>query len=43
VVAEKADASGKQKFRIVADYRKVNEKTVEVAYPLPEMRPTRTD
>jgi hypothetical protein len=37
VVAEKADASGQQKFRLVVDYRKLNEKTAGDAYPLPDI------
>jgi hypothetical protein len=37
VMAKKMDASGKQKFRLVADYRKLNEKTVGDAYPLPDI------
>lgn len=37
VVAKKADASGQQKFRLVVDYRKLNEKTVGDAYPLPDI------
>jgi hypothetical protein len=37
VVAKKMDASGNQKFRLVVDYRKLNEKTVRVAYPLQDM------
>jgi hypothetical protein len=31
------DASGKQKFRLVVDNRKLNEKTVGDAYPLPDI------
>ena len=37
VVPKKADASGQQKFRLVVDYRKLNEKTVGNAYPLPDI------
>jgi hypothetical protein len=37
VVPKKIDASGKQKWRIVIDYRKVNEKTVDDRYPLPNI------
>ena len=31
------DTSGQQKFRLVVDYRKLNEKTVGNAYPLPDI------
>jgi hypothetical protein len=31
------DASGQQNFRLVIDYRKLNEKTVGNAYPLPDI------
>jgi len=34
VVPKKRDASGQQKFRLVVDYRKLNEKTIGNAYPL---------
>ena len=37
IVPKKADASGKPKFRIVIDYRKLNEKTIEDKYPLPQI------
>jgi hypothetical protein len=37
VVPKKMDASGQQKFRLVVDYRKLNEKTVGNAYPLPDI------
>ena len=35
VVPKKPDASGKKKWRIVIDYRKLNDKTDQDAYPLP--------
>lgn len=35
VVAKKSDASGKQKRRVVIDFRKLNELTDREAYPLP--------
>lgn len=34
---KKADATGKKKWRLVIDYRKVNEKTVGDAYPQPDV------
>lgn len=37
VVPKKLDASGKQKWRIVIDYRKLNEVTVDDKYPLPNI------
>lgn len=37
IVPKKQDASGKPKWRIVVDYRKVNEKTIEDRYPMPNI------
>lgn len=37
IVPKKTDASGKKKFRLVIDYRKLNEHTVEEKYPLPRI------
>lgn len=37
VVPKKLDASGERKFRMVIDYRKLNEKTVEDRYPIPRI------
>lgn len=37
VVPKKQDASGEEKFRIVIDYRKLNEITVNDRYPIPNM------
>jgi len=40
LVAKKMDASGKQKFRFVVDYRKLKENTVSVACPLLDITET---
>lgn len=37
VVPKKLDASGKQKWRVVVDYRKLNELTIDDKYPLPNI------
>ena len=37
IVPKKDDASGKKKFRMVIDYRKLNDKTVSERYPMPEI------
>jgi hypothetical protein len=37
IVPKKADASGLKKFRLVIDYRKLNEKTINDKYPIPEI------
>lgn len=37
VVPKKADASGKPKWRIVVDFRKLNEKTIDDKYPIPNI------
>lgn len=37
VVPKKVDASGKQKWRLVVDFRKLNEKTIDDKYPIPNI------
>lgn len=37
VVPKKLDASGEKKWRLVIDYRKLNDKTVDDKYPIPNM------
>lgn len=37
IVPKKLDASGKQKWRLVIDYRKINEKTIDDKYPIPNI------
>lgn len=37
IVPKKADASGKIKWRLVVDFRKLNEKTIEDRYPIPNI------
>lgn len=37
IVPKKSDASGKIKWRLVVDYRKLNEQTVDDKYPLPNI------
>ncbi|KAK9696589.1 hypothetical protein QE152_g31481 [Popillia japonica] len=37
IVPKKLDASGKQKWRMVIDYRKLNEHTIDDKYPLPNI------
>ena len=37
VVTKKLDASGERKWRVVIDYRKLNEKTIGDANPLPHI------
>lgn len=37
IVPKKSDASGEKKFRMVIDYRKINEKTNPDRYPMPEI------
>lgn len=40
IVPKKMDASGEKKFRLVIDYRKVNDKTISDKYPMPEISNT---
>jgi len=35
VVPKKADASGKMKWRIVSDFRKLNDVTINDSFPIP--------
>lgn len=37
VVPKKLDTSGQKKWRLVIDYRKLNEKTVDDRYPIPNI------
>lgn len=37
VVPKKSDASGKKKYRVVIDYRKLNEVTVDDKFPIPQI------
>ena len=37
IVPKKVDASGKKKWRIVSDFRLLNEKTISDGYPLPDI------
>lgn len=37
VVPKEVDASGEQKWKVVTDYRKLNEKTIDEKYPLPNI------
>lgn len=37
IVPKKRDSNGKQKWRLVIDYRKLNEKTISDRYPIPNI------
>ena len=37
IVPKKMDASGKKKWRLVSDFRPLNEKTITDGYPLPDI------
>ncbi|KAK9739394.1 hypothetical protein QE152_g9010 [Popillia japonica] len=37
IVPKKMDASGIRKFRMVIDYRKLNEKTIDDKFPIPNI------
>lgn len=37
MVPKKWDASGKQKYRMVIDYRRLNEKTIDDKFPIPDV------
>ncbi|KAL0820853.1 hypothetical protein ABMA28_005522 [Loxostege sticticalis] len=37
LVPKKLDATGEQKYRMVIDYRKLNEKTIDDKYPIPNI------
>lgn len=37
IVPKKQDSSGKQKWRLVIDYRKLNENTIDDRYPIPNI------